>query len=87
MLVQVLQLPDGVTRAIYRLLKQAYWRHNDEASYGFQRNKDGKDAAAHTIIADNPDKSIRVLVGLLSDAGIKRGKSWVSEKRMELRVG
>ena len=47
-------------------------------------NTDGKQDAALAIIKANPCYSIRQLVNRMQDAGIIRGKSWVSEKRMEL---
>ena len=47
-------------------------------------NTDGKQDAALAIIKANPGDSIRQLVNRMQDAGIIRGKTWVSEKRMEL---
>lgn len=49
---------------------------------GFKGNRDGKDEAAKAIVQANPDKSLRELVDLLADMGIKRGKTWVSDARM-----
>jgi hypothetical protein len=48
-------------------------------------NRDGKDTAAEQIIGQHPDLSIRELVGKLSDAGINRKKTWVSEARIRMR--
>ena len=45
------------------------------------------DDAARAVIKANTGLSVRVLVRLLNDSGIKRCKSWVSDKRLELRGG
>ncbi len=50
----------------------------------YKGNQDGKDDAARAAIQANPDKSVRELVALLADLGIKRGKSWVSEARQNV---
>jgi hypothetical protein len=56
---------------------------------GNKSNKDGRDDEARAIIAaavkDNPDVTIKALVSLLRDAGIVRGKTWVTEVRLSLR--
>jgi len=46
---------------------------------------DGKDAAARDIIRGNSNLTVRALMKLLSDNGIKRGKTWVCEARLAIR--
>lgn len=54
---------------------------------GFKGNRDGKDEAAKAVILANPDKSLRELVQILLDLGIKRGKTYVSNVRFAERGG
>jgi hypothetical protein len=49
---------------------------------GFKANRDGKDEAARAVIHANPDKSLRELVDMLAELGIKRGKTWISDARL-----
>lgn len=44
-------------------------------------NQDGNGDAARAVVLANPDKSLRELVRMLADMGIKRGKTWVSDVR------
>lgn len=44
-------------------------------------NSDGKDARALKIMAGNPNLSLRGVVRLLSEHGIRRGKDWVCKNR------
>lgn len=44
-------------------------------------NRDGKDETAKAIIQANPDRSIRELVGMLAEMGMKRGKTWIADAR------
>jgi hypothetical protein len=87
MLVQVFLLPNGHTRAFYRLVARAYDLNPGERSelQGFQGNRDGMESAACALIQANMNMSLRQLVRVLEDSGIKRGKSWVSEVRMKQR--
>ncbi len=48
------------------------------------KQTDGRHGEAMAIIKAHPRDSIRKLVGRLAAVGIKRGRTWVSEKRMEL---
>lgn len=48
-------------------------------------NRDGQDAAARAVIEANPGASVRDTVKLLSEAGIQRGKTWVSDTKIALR--
>lgn len=48
-------------------------------------NKDGLEGRAMEIIRANPTLSIRQTVQALKDAGIKRGTTWVLDKRYELK--
>lgn len=50
-------------------------------------NRDGQDEAARTLIKYNMARSVKALVKLLEGRGIKRGKGWVSDMRLELRGG
>ena len=62
----------GVTRAFFgkrRVLQ-------------YVENSDGRQDEALAIINAHPRESLRVLVERLRRAGIKRGKTWVSEKRL-----
>lgn len=68
-------------RAIFKILKSETARRNPKQ----RGNTDGREADALTIIRDHPRDSIRVLLARLGRAGIKRGKNWVSEKRLSLR--
>ena len=52
---------------------------------GHTGNRDGQNEKALVIIKANPDMSIRALVNVLKDSGIKRGKTWVSDARIDLR--
>lgn len=47
-------------------------------------NVDGKREEALEIIKAHPNESVREIVARLQDAGIKRGRSWVSEQRFAL---
>jgi hypothetical protein len=47
-------------------------------------NKDGMEAKALEILQANPALSVRRTVQALKDAGIKRGTTWVMDKRYEL---
>ena len=47
---------------------------------------DGKDAAALTVIRENPRLSLRDLVRLLAERGIDRGREWVRCHRHGLTV-
>lgn len=88
MLVQVFLLPNGDTRAFYRLVARAYDQkpgERPELQGGFKADRDGMDDAARTLIKYNLGRSVRALVRLLEVRGIKRGKTWVGEMRMELR--
>ena len=87
MLVQVLPLPGGGTRAFYRLASSAYDQKPGERAEqgGFKANRDGMDDPARALIKAHMELSIRILVQLLKDSGIKREKTWVSEARMRLR--
>lgn len=99
MLVQVFLLPSGATRAFYRLVSSAYDKKPDERnelhtntggspSYGGNiANRDGQDDAARTIIKANSTWTVKALVKLLAESGIKRGKWWVTEARLEAREG
>ena len=51
---------------------------------GAPGNADGNEEAALQVIRDNPTMTIRDLVLKLKEAGIKRSKSWVGDKRYEL---
>ncbi|MGC2741607.1 MAG: AAA family ATPase [Candidatus Angelobacter sp.] len=48
---------------------------------GARSNRDGKEDEALAVIRDNPKASVRTLVAMLSDVGIKRSLAWVSGKR------
>lgn len=49
---------------------------------GNKANRDGHDETAKAVIMANPDKSIRDIVDMLAEMGIKRGKTWVSNCRI-----
>jgi len=51
---------------------------------GRQADEDGMEEAALQVIRYNPTLSHEKIVGLLKDAGIKRGTSWVGNKRREM---
>jgi hypothetical protein len=51
---------------------------------GARSNRDGKEDDALTVIRDNPKASVRTLVAMLADVGIKRSLAWVSGKRAEI---
>lgn len=86
MLVQVFPLPNGDTRAFYRLVSSAYDKKPGERNK-LRSNTDGKEDAAADIIRNNPGSSARELVALLGESGIKRGRTWVTEMRMKQRGG
>jgi hypothetical protein len=48
-------------------------------------DRDGREDEAVRIMRANPELSVRELVDTLADSGVKRGKTWVSNKRAELR--
>jgi hypothetical protein len=81
MLVQVLPLPGGAARAFYRLVSSAYDKKPGERNQMRTRG-DGNEDAARDVVAANLGKSVREIVDLLKQAGIQRGKTWVSEARM-----
>ena len=85
-LVQVFLLPNGDTRAFFRLASVAYDKKPGERG-GFQANKDGKGEAAKALIKANIGLSVRHLVRALAQSGIKRGRTWVNEARMDEREG
>lgn len=43
--------------------------------------------AAREVIRANPDKTVRELMEMLSGMGIKRGKTWVTDARLDIRGG
>jgi hypothetical protein len=47
-------------------------------------NKDGKDEMALAILRQNPGLSVRDTALKLKEAGIRRGKTWVSDRRYEM---
>lgn len=47
-------------------------------------DKDGREADALQFIKDNPDMAVREVVLNLKEMGIKRGKTWVGNKRFEV---
>jgi hypothetical protein len=49
-----------------------------------RRNRDGHEDAAIDLLKANPKLSVREMSRVLKDAGIRRGKDWVQEKRYEL---
>lgn len=51
---------------------------------GNKSNADGREDEAIQMLKDNPDLPIRGLVLMLKEAGIQRGKTWVSDKRFEV---
>jgi hypothetical protein len=73
MLVQVLPLPDGTTRAFYRMLSKTI--------IGHRKDVDGKEQAADQIIqqclAENNKVTADTVVAKLSNAGIVRSVTWV----------
>lgn len=46
---------------------------------------DGRETEALAIIKADPDASLRQLVERLEDVGIRRGKTWISDKRYALK--
>lgn len=54
------------------------------ARKGFKGNKDGLDPKALAVLQANPTLSVRDTVEALKAAGIKRGKTWVTDRRYEL---
>ena len=86
MLVQVVTLPDGTQRAIYRILARALDMNPEERALlcRFSANRDGKDEAAIAVIKGNPKMSSRELEEQLKALGIKRSKDWCARKRREL---
>jgi hypothetical protein len=48
---------------------------------------DGREAEALQVIKDNPKLSLRLIVYKLKELGIKRGRSWVGNKRFEILSG
>jgi hypothetical protein len=87
MLVQVLPLPGGCTRAFYRLVARAYDKKPGERAElgGFKADLDGMDGAARVYIKARMGLPIRVLVEGLADMGITRKKTWVSDAKLALR--
>ena len=51
---------------------------------GVKADADGREEEALQVIRDNPTTSLRGVVLELKKRGIKRGKSWVSDKRYEV---
>jgi Bifunctional DNA primase/polymerase, N-terminal/AAA domain len=52
---------------------------------GAQSDADGREADALRVIRDNLDLSLDKIVTKLSDVGIERKRTWVSQKRCEIR--
>jgi len=55
------------------------------ASRSNPANRDGKEEAAIQFMRDNPKLSLRKVVDGLKALGIKRGMTWVRQKRSEIR--
>jgi len=53
--------------------------------YPPRSHRDGKDQAARAIIAAHGGMTVSALIDRLADAGIKRGKTWVTEARLAAR--
>jgi hypothetical protein len=51
---------------------------------GTPRDADGREAEALEVIRDNPTLGVRKVVDILRGLGIKRGKSWVGNKRFDV---
>lgn len=83
LLVQVLQLPNGNTRAIYRLLARAVDK-DLEGRTALTTNRDGKEAEALDFLRAHPEMSLRVMEAELAAIGIKRSKDWLMTKRHRL---
>ena len=65
---------EGIVRGFYKLRVKP--------------ERDGaEDEAALAIVKEHPKASVREVVEFLKQAGIKRGRSWVSQKRFELYAG
>lgn len=60
-------------------IKRRQWMARPAGLY--RRNRDGRDAAAIRLMAEHPRASIRTLVELLKEHGIKRGREWVRKNR------
>lgn len=81
LLVQVLLMPNGAQRAIYRLLARVY--KNPGERHG--ANRDGMNDTARDLIRLNSKMTVRQLVALLTNHGIKRGRTWVCDARIAIR--
>ena len=76
--------PGVGARAVYQLL--AKLMTDDEATEpaGPKADADGREEEAIQVIRAHPDFSLRDIVVKLEEAGIKRSRSWVGEKRLKL---
>lgn len=76
----VLPVNHGGSRAYFNQRKHV----PGKTARGNPGNRDGKDEAALAIVEAHPKASIREVVELLNGAGIKRGRSWVQERRLRI---
>jgi len=83
MLVQVLPLPGGI-RAFYRLVSSAYDKKPGERNQ-LRTHGDGNHEKAVAYIQAHPEMSLRQISLGLAAMGIKRGRTWVCDARMNIR--
>ena len=48
-------------------------------------NRDGQDDAARAVVRTHRDMTVPALMKALNDVGIRRGKTWVTDARLEAR--
>lgn len=75
----------SVSAVARNLLSVALYGKPCQPEHQSHGNRDGQDAAARALIETNPGLRIRDTVKLLSEAGIKRGKTWVSDTKIAIR--
>jgi len=84
MLVQVLLLPGGVMRAVYRLLSTVINMDRNERVTNLRGNEDAARAALVEILKDSPKMGINKLRVVLKAKGYGKGQSWIAVTRCEI---
>lgn len=74
----------GVTRSALILSVLSEFAGVEPVAGGRRGNWDGKEDAALGIIQSNPTDTIAEIIERFKDAGIVRGRNWISQKRQFL---
>lgn len=84
MLVQVVQLADGTSRAFYRMLSKEISNTVRATSGAAKRDAAQARAALAAILSEHPTMGINRLRYVLKSKGFAKGQLWITYTRAEL---